>query len=595
MCGIVGYIGNRKAQDVLLKGLGRLEYRGYDSAGIAVLKDGKIDLVKRKGKLKVLMDELRNGPIGGTVGIGHCLTPDTLIHMADGRILPISRIEDAQEVFAFNIKEHKVEAAKSRVMMHRAPAYLYHLRTPFTTIKCTANHKMYVVSEDKIVEKRAADIKKSDMLIIPKNIEIRSNSIEFRPVYAKRYFNITTEGMRLINEKRKELQLTAVGCADAADLSEAYVRHIFQNDRNFREEELGKLLKTLSIDFSSKNFLPQDTIHGKFITLPDRSSANLMQIIGYMLGDGNVKERCIRFKDMDVDLLQVYEDLISRTFNIRGRIVPIPGTRAWLLEVNSLYLCQWLRENILLRREEFLNQLGQLPKNEIAAFLKGLFDAKGCVNLKSHQISLRMTDRHLVRMAQLLLLKFDIASSSYAPKKVRKEWNVSYEISINNRCSFEKFIQSVNFTSEIKMARLQCLTSVNRKSGKCTVTSDKDLFYQPILKITQVKSDEEFLFDLEVEHPDASFIANGLVSHNSRWATHGAPRLKKRLVKEGHKFSSETDTEVITHLIEKFYKTDLEKAVLSAVKLLKGSYAIAVIHKNEPGKVVGARCDSPLI
>jgi glutamine---fructose-6-phosphate transaminase (isomerizing) len=71
MCGIVGYIGDKKAQDVLLKGLGRLEYRGYDSAGVAILKGGKIDLVKRKGKLKVLMEEMRDDPLEGTLGIGH--------------------------------------------------------------------------------------------------------------------------------------------------------------------------------------------------------------------------------------------------------------------------------------------------------------------------------------------------------------------------------------------------------------------------------------------------------------------------------------------------------------------------------------------
>jgi glucosamine--fructose-6-phosphate aminotransferase (isomerizing) len=71
MCGIVGYIGERKAQDVLLKGLSRLEYRGYDSAGIAVLNDGAIGMAKRKGKLKVLVEEVSSSPISGTAGIGH--------------------------------------------------------------------------------------------------------------------------------------------------------------------------------------------------------------------------------------------------------------------------------------------------------------------------------------------------------------------------------------------------------------------------------------------------------------------------------------------------------------------------------------------
>ncbi|MDP3729980.1 MAG: glutamine--fructose-6-phosphate transaminase (isomerizing), partial [Candidatus Omnitrophota bacterium] len=305
-----------------------------------------------------------------------------------------------------------------------------------------------------------------------------------------------------------------------------------------------------------------------------------------------------------------------------SRVVPIPGTRAWLLEANSLYLCRWLRENIVLNKKEFLSRLGQLPKDEIAAFLKGLFDAEGCVNLNSHQISLCMTDRYLVRIAQLLLLKFDIAASFYMPKKVKSEWSQSYAILISNRRSFEKFIESINFTSEIKKERLHCLTSVNGKNGKCTVMSDEKVFYQPILGITQVKSDEEFLFDLEVEHPDASFIANGFVSHNSRWATHGVPsdinahphldckgklavvhngiienylELKNKLIGEGHKFRSETDTEVIAHLIEKFYSGDIAEAVRRAVKLLRGSYAIVVIHKDEPQRMVGVRCDSPLI
>jgi glucosamine--fructose-6-phosphate aminotransferase (isomerizing) len=109
---------------------------------------------------------------------------------------------------------------------------------------------------------------------------------------------------------------------------------------------------------------------------------------------------------------------------------------------------------------------------------------------------------------------------------------------------------------------------------------------------------------------------------HTRWATHGIPNyinahphydcrraialvhngiienceeLKAQLKKEGHKFISDTDTEVLPHLIEKYYKGALEDAVRRALKDAKGSYAIAVIHKDEPGKLVGARCGSPLI
>lgn len=108
---------------------------------------------------------------------------------------------------------------------------------------------------------------------------------------------------------------------------------------------------------------------------------------------------------------------------------------------------------------------------------------------------------------------------------------------------------------------------------------------------------------------------------HTRWATHGKPSednahphrsngivivhngiienyldLKKKLTGEGYKFTSETDTEVICHLIEKYAKTrSLEEAVKMAVKELHGAYALAVIDEREPGKIVGVKKDSPLV
>jgi glutamine---fructose-6-phosphate transaminase (isomerizing) len=71
MCGIVGYIGTREAAPLILESLRKLEYRGYDSAGIAVLNDGHIAIRRCEGKLSNLEAMLRRQPIAGAVGIGH--------------------------------------------------------------------------------------------------------------------------------------------------------------------------------------------------------------------------------------------------------------------------------------------------------------------------------------------------------------------------------------------------------------------------------------------------------------------------------------------------------------------------------------------
>ncbi len=98
MCGIVGYIGNRQAQDVLISGLAKLEYRGYDSAGVAIKDGDHINVEKKAGKLANLSTELAAHPLPGTLGIGHTrwathgLPNDTNAHphaTEDGKIVII--------------------------------------------------------------------------------------------------------------------------------------------------------------------------------------------------------------------------------------------------------------------------------------------------------------------------------------------------------------------------------------------------------------------------------------------------------------------------------------------------------------------------
>jgi glucosamine--fructose-6-phosphate aminotransferase (isomerizing) len=71
MCGIIGYLGEKQVLPILIDGLRRLEYRGYDSAGVAVVRDGAIELRRSAGKLARLEEVIAVQPLDGAYGIGH--------------------------------------------------------------------------------------------------------------------------------------------------------------------------------------------------------------------------------------------------------------------------------------------------------------------------------------------------------------------------------------------------------------------------------------------------------------------------------------------------------------------------------------------
>lgn len=97
----------------------------------------------------------------------------------------------------------------------------------------------------------------------------------------------------------------------------------------------------------------------------------------------------------------------------------------------------------------------------------------------------------------------------------------------------------------------------------------------------------------ENAHPHADCKGNIFVTHNG--IIENYQMLKEKLEAKGHVFASQTDTEVLPHLIEDFFTGNLEQAVSKALTLVKGAYGIAVIAKKDPGKIVAARLSAPLV
>lgn len=179
-------------------------------------------------------------------------------------------------------------------------------------------------------------------------------------------------------------------------------------------------------------------------------------------------------------------------------------------------------------------------------------------------------------------------------------------------CGIVSYIGDKNATP-ILMEGLKCLEYRGYDSAGIGIIFDQRLY------LRKCKGKIKDLKDL-LDNKPPPFSSIG-ISH-TRWSTHGVPNnpnahphtdckkrfslvhngiienyqeLKSPLLKEGHKFSSQTDTEVIVHLIERYYRGDLLSAVQKTIGLLRGSFALAVIASAEPDRIVVARSGSPLV
>ncbi len=149
MCGIVGVVAERNSVPILMEGLRRLEYRGYDSAGIAVVDHGKVTRLRTVGKVKILQDALDADPIGGHVGIAHTrwathgvpTTNNAHPHISrDGVAIVHNGIIENHEVLRADLKGlgyQFTSETDTEVIAHRIHFHLAHSADLFEAVRKT--------------------------------------------------------------------------------------------------------------------------------------------------------------------------------------------------------------------------------------------------------------------------------------------------------------------------------------------------------------------------------------------------------------------------------------------------------------------------
>ncbi|MDG6898712.1 MAG: glutamine--fructose-6-phosphate transaminase (isomerizing) [Nitrososphaerota archaeon] len=677
MCGIIGCVAEEPVAGILLEGLKRVEYRGYDSVGMATISSGAINVRKGVGRVDEVEGRLGMSKLRGETGMAHCLHPSTYVHLANGAVTTIEKMNVRDRVLSLDPVTMKIVPAVAVKSAHRSPEELIRIRVDSTELVCSENHTMIVARGGKMEEKLASDVTVGDLLIRPKRITVAGRPARLRPVELRRYHRMGKDAPQELRAAVRKSGMTLQEAADRCGITLAYLRHMLAGDRTIKEGVLKTVSERLGVDLLA-GASPASHSHGKFVRLPSSTSPRLMQIVGYVLGAGAVRVESMRMKDADLELLSRYRDLFKEVFSVDARILRSRGPGAWVLDVNSVALRNWFMLNFADRKEDLVFSLGAMTTEEVAAFIRGLFDAEGTVSLSAGQLLLRMTDQHLVRTAQSMLLRLGVRGSVRSFEH-GQEWNTVWELSVSGNENLAKFASAVGTESRKKMAKLRQASlgtrggssygafsvpltkaelrrmyptpGLNRflqrdeyfRDGTATAVHQRaleleegrelaglldrflssELLFERVNKVERIPADTDVLYDLEVEGT-RNFIANCVFTHNSRWATHGGVTnanahphascgeqvavihngiienylpLKKSLAAKGHRFKSETDTEVISHLVEDEYRRtkDPLKATQGAVKKLRGQYAIVVMFHDRPDVLTGARKDAPLI
>jgi len=392
--------------------------------------------------------------IGGNI-VGHaCLTADSLIQLADGKIKEIKDMKQ-DNVFSGNLDNLKFkDSGSDMVFINPNVEEIYEIITN-GNINCSKLHRFFTIDNFSIVEKEAKDLKEGDFLMQAGRIEIQGEEQKLPLVNIKKIAKLSEESCKKIKETLEENNILREEICNKIGITKRQFRRVINQNWPTSVNVLDNLQDCFN--GMQLQLIPVQTYKHRDLIIPLILNKETSQIFGYFLGDGNFEERGIRFRDARIGVLEAYKSFFKEIFNINGSISKMKNKSCYILDINSTEIAEFFKLAI----PQILNLVSCSKKEVVAGFIRGFVDAEGHINKKRARIEIAQKQKQILKYLQLFLLRFGIRS--FLRFDVGKK-RISV-LSIRDR-SVKDYAQ-IRFTARDKQERLaECIKSIENTYKK---------------------------------------------------------------------------------------------------------------------------------
>jgi len=388
--------------------------------------------------------------IGGNI-VGHaCLIGDSLIQLSDGSIKEVKNMS-SDEVISTQFKRLSLDKAQSeQLFINPDVDKIYTIKTN-NQINCSPLHRFFSVENFSIVEKEAKELKEGEFVAQVRKFNIEGEEQLLPNVNVKRVSSINKDDSKKIVEELKKDNMTRKEICEKIGITPRQFRRVLNQSYPTNFESLEKL----NSHFSGRLQLQFEQVYNykhKDLVMPQIMTPVLGQIFGYFIGDGNLEERGLRFRDARRGVLENYSSFFKETFNIEGRISKMSSKNCYNLDINS----KEIRDLFIIVLPNIFNYIGKSKDSVVRSFIKGFVDAEGHIDKKRPTITVAQKEKQVLRFLQLFLLRFGVRSTikfDIGRKKIGVLRIADKDI-VN-------YLQ-IGFTADDKQKRLlECINEIN--------------------------------------------------------------------------------------------------------------------------------------